>query len=102
TEVLPPEAIEIKPHPYGVELGRLVNMCKESSESSLAGFLTNSFSRVSPGIAKQICDKAKLSSRMRLKRIDRDHAEALYGAIQDTKISNPTTDCVVPIGEEQL
>lgn len=102
TEVLPPEAIEIKPHPYGVELGRLVSMCKESSESSLSGFLTNSFSRVSPGIAKQICDKAKLSTRMRLKRIDRDHAEALYAAILDTKISNPTTDCVVPIGEDQL
>ncbi len=102
SEVLPPEAAEIKPHPYGVELGRLVSMCKETSETSLSGFLTNSFSRVSPGIAKQICDKAKLSTRMRVKRIDRDHAEHLYAAIQDTKISNPTTDCIVPIGEEQL
>ncbi|MEW4455006.1 DNA topoisomerase VI subunit B [Bremerella sp. JC817] len=102
TDILPPEATEIKPHPYGVELGRLVSMCKESNESSLSGFLTNSFSRVSPTIAKQICDKAKLSTRMRLKRIDRDHAEHLYAAIQDTKISNPTTDCIVPIGEDQL
>ncbi|PQO46421.1 DNA topoisomerase VI subunit B [Blastopirellula marina] len=102
SEILPPEATEIKPHPYGVELGRLVSMCKESTESSLSGFLTNSFSRVSPSIAKQICDKAKLSTRMRVKRIDRDHAEHLYAAIQETKISNPTTDCIVPIGEEQL
>ncbi|MBA2117991.1 DNA topoisomerase VI subunit B [Bremerella alba] len=102
TDVLPPEAAEIKPHPYGVELGRLVSLCKESTESSLSGFLTTSFSRVSPSIAKQICDKAKLSTRMRVKRIDRDHAEQLYKAIQDTKISNPTTDCIVPIGEEQL
>ncbi|MBI1248688.1 DNA topoisomerase VI subunit B [bacterium] len=102
TDILPPEATEIKPHPYGVELGRLVSMCKETSETSLSGFLTNSFSRVSPAIAKQICDKAKLSTRMRVKRIDRDHAEHLYTAIQGTKISNPTTDCIVPIGEEQM
>lgn len=102
SDILPPEATEIKPHPYGVELGRLVSMCKESTESSLSGFLTTSFSRVSPSIAKQICDKAKLSTRMRVKRIDRDHAEQLYAAIQDTKISNPTTDCIVPIGEDQL
>lgn len=102
TEKLPPEAIEIKPHPYGVELGRLVSMLKDTNETSLTGFLTNSFSRVSPTVAKQVCDEAKLSTRMRCKRIDRDQADLLFKAIQKTKISNPSTDCIVPIGEDLL
>jgi len=101
-EDLPPEAIEIKPHPYGVELGRLISMCKETSETSLSGFLSNSFSRVSGTLAKQLCDEANLSTRMRVKRVDRDHAESLFRAIQKTKISNPSTDCIVPIGEDLL
>ncbi len=47
TEELPPEPKEIKPHPYGVELGRLFNMIKaEANGSSLSQFLTSSFSRV--------------------------------------------------------
>ena len=49
TEVLPPEPKEIKPHPYGVELGMLVAMLKETKAPTISQFLTHSFSRVSPG-----------------------------------------------------
>ena len=38
TKNLPPEPKEIKPHPYGVELGRLIAMLKESKEGTLAQF----------------------------------------------------------------
>jgi DNA topoisomerase-6 subunit B len=31
-----------------------------------------------------------------------DLAKALYQAIEQTKILAPSTDCVVPIGEERL
>src|ERR1700757_892304 len=47
TTQLPPEPVEIKPHPYGIELGQLVTMLKDTSASSMAQFLTTSFSRVS-------------------------------------------------------
>src|SRR5262249_33458249 len=33
------------------------------------------------------------------KRIGRHEAEALFQAIQNTKISSPSTDCISPIGE---
>src|SRR4030095_2360984 len=33
------------------------------------------------------------------KRIGRHEAEALFQAIQNTKISAPATDCISPIGE---
>ena len=53
---LPPEPKEIKPHPYGIELGRLVTMLKDTHAGTMAQFLTESFSRVSSGVARKICD----------------------------------------------
>jgi DNA topoisomerase-6 subunit B len=102
TDDLPPEPKEIKPHPYGVELGRLVTMLQEHPKITLAQFLTQSFSRVSHGTAKKICDTAKLSTRLTTGKLGRGEADALFKAIQETKIPPPATDCVVPIGEQRL
>ena len=102
TDKLPVEPKEIKPHPYGVELGRLVTMLKESQATTLSAFLTTSFSRVTNAVARRICEEAKLSTRASTTRIGRQQADALYQAIQNTKISNPSTDCISPIGEECL
>ncbi len=99
---LPPEPKEIKPHPYGVELGRLVSMLKESNDTTMGQFLTTSFSRVSPAVARNLCEGAKISIRTSPKKIGRGEADALYKSIQETKISAPTTDCISPIGEENL
>jgi DNA topoisomerase-6 subunit B len=102
TEDLPPEPKEIKPHPYGVELGRLVTMLQEHPKFTLAQFLTQSFSRVSHGTAKKICDIAKISTRVTTGKLGRGEADAIFKAIQDIKIPPPATDCVVPIGEQRL
>lgn len=101
-ESLPKEPKEIKPHPYGVELGRLADMLKETQESTLIGFLCKSFSRVSPSIARRLCKTAGLSTRASTTRIGRREADSLYQAIRDTKIPNPSTDCICPIGEELI
>lgn len=102
TAELPPEPKEIKPHPYGIELGQLVTLLKDSKPVTVSQFLTNSFSRVSSSVAKRICDTAKISTRSGVRKIGRQEADALYKAIQETKIAAPATDCVVPIGEQRL
>lgn len=102
TDCLPREPKEIKPHPYGVELGMLVHMLKETKAPTLSQFLASSFSRVSSGVARRICEAARLSTRANPKRIGRTEADALYKAIQETKIPAPATDCISPIGEELL
>jgi len=102
TTQLPPEPKEIKPHPYGVELGRLAMMLKETKEPTLASFMCKSFSRVSPAVARRVCEKAKLSTRARTTRIGQREADSLYHAIQETRISNPATDCICPIGEDLI
>ncbi len=102
TRQLPAEPKEIKPHPYGVELGRLVTMLKETKAPTVTQFLTGSFSRVSPAVARRICEGANVSTRASARRIGRQEADSLYQAIQKTKISSPSTDCISPIGEELL
>jgi DNA topoisomerase-6 subunit B len=101
-ESLPPEPKEIKPHPYGVELGRLVGMLKDTKAPTIAQFLIKSFSRVSPAVARRICAGAKISTRANPKRIGRHEADLLYQTIQQTKIPAPSTDCISPIGEELI
>jgi DNA topoisomerase-6 subunit B len=50
-------------------------------------------------VAQNICETAKISTRANPGRIGRHEVDALYQAIQNTKISAPATDCISPIGE---
>ncbi len=99
---LPPEPVEIKPHPHGIELGRLLNMLQETSELNLQRFLIESFSRVSKTIAKEICEKAGISVRTKPREMERTDVEKLYEIIAATKIPAPSTECIIPIGEEKI
>lgn len=102
TDKLPKEPTEIKPHPYGVELGIMMKMLKNSECRTLQSFLTQEFSRVGPQTAKEICDKAGLFTNMKPEELQLPHVEKLVHGIKETKIIAPSTDCIVPIGEELL
>src|SRR6266850_2331033 len=99
---LPPQPREIKPHPYGIEFGILLRMLHDTRGHSLAGFLAGDFSRVSPAVAAEICKTAKLSPDARPRNIHGADAEALYKAIQATKIMAPPSNCISPIGEKAI
>ena len=99
---LPPEPREIKPHPYGVELGVLIRMMKESPTRQLSAALQRNFSRVSGRVAVEICKAASLSPNANPHTIVVNEAERLYKAINSVKIMNPATNCLSPIGEEQI
>ena len=99
---LPPDPIEIKPHPKGIELGTLIQMLERTKSTQLGAFFKNEFCRVGPRVAKEICKKAKLTDRTWIKNVGHDDAEALYDAIQDVRIMAPPTNCLVPIGSKGL
>ncbi len=99
---LPPEPKEIKPHPYGVELGRLIALLHDNANMTVAQFLMSTFSRVSGQVARKICNTAKISTRSSTRRIGRKEADSLYQAIQATRIASPATDCISPIGEDLI
>ena len=102
TKELPPETAEIKPHPYGVELGVLMQMFRDTDARNLRGCLHQDFSRVSGHLADAICERAHVKSTRRPSEISRDEAEKIHRAIQATKIMAPPTDCIAPIGEKLI
>lgn len=99
---LPFIPVEIKPHPYGVELGVLFKMARDSATKRIVDFLHREFSRVSDRLATEIVKKAKLSINLKPHQITLKEAERLHESIKSTKIMAPPTDCIGPIGEEKM
>jgi len=105
---LPPRPKEIKPHPYGIELGRLIQMLGNTTSRTLLRFLVDEFSCVGRTTALRIIEVAgklsdrKLSDRSHPRHIAHVQAVALHKAIQKTRLLSPRTDCIVPIGEKLL
>jgi DNA topoisomerase VI subunit B len=100
-EELPKEALEIKAHPHGVELGAMMLMAADSKSRDVKGFLQTAFSRVSSTVADEIVKRAGLKGKVRPRDIaeDRAVAEKLHKAIGETKIMAPPTNCLSPIGD---
>ena len=101
-KTLPAIPKSIRPHPHGIELGVLLKMVSDTKAKTISQFLTSEFSRVSPRVAQEILETAEMSARIPPRKVDGEEVKRIYTAIQDTKIMAPATDCVVPIGEEQL
>ncbi len=105
TTELPKEAMEIKPHPHGVELGALMLMARESKSRDVRGFLQATFSRVSAQAASEILSKVawgKKLVRPRALGANRAMAEELHKALGETKLMSPPTNCLSPIGDELM
>ncbi len=102
TDQLPSEPKEIKPHPYGVEIGLLMRMIDSTESRTLQSFLTSEFSRVGDGTAKEICQNAALLPNMKPHDVTRQQAEKLMEGIEKTKIIAPPTDCLSPITEQLI
>ncbi|MBI3268860.1 MAG: DNA topoisomerase VI subunit B [Planctomycetes bacterium] len=102
TNQLPREPKEIKPHPYGVELGVLIKMLVMTKSRNLRGFLTSEFCRVSGRVADEIVAAAELRESQSPRNISRDEADKLHKAMQKAKIMAPPTECISPIGEDLI
>jgi len=58
SEVLPKKSVEVKPHPYGVELGTLIKMAKHTNSRKLSSFLKTEFSSMGSRTTDAACEKA--------------------------------------------
>ena len=99
TDILPKKSEEIKPHPYGIELGTLLKMAKQSKARKLSSFLKTEFSSMGMRTTKAVCQKADLDPDLIPKKITREQFLALHKAFKKVKIMSPPTDCLSPIGE---
>ena len=62
SDQLPPPSVPIRPHPYGVELGVLIEMMQSSNARNVASFLSSEFSRMSAKTAEEVLAIAKVSA----------------------------------------
>jgi DNA topoisomerase-6 subunit B len=99
---LPEEPKEIKPHPYGVELGMLLRMLQDTPARNLSSALKGDFSRVTDKVVAEVTKIAHLKPTNRPRDLDPASVERLHKAIQSVKIMAPPTNCLSPIGEEAI
>lgn len=99
SELLPTKSVEIKPHPYGIELGTLIKMGKNTKSRKLSSFLKSEFSSMGDRTTKAVCEKAQLDKNINPKQMTREEFLALHKAFKKVKIMSPNTDCLSPIGE---
>jgi DNA topoisomerase-6 subunit B len=102
SDLVPEETAEIKPHPYGVELGVLMQMFRDTKARNVRSCLQVDFSRVSARTATEILEKANVPPTRRPSETNREQAESIHKAIQATKIMAPPMDCIAPIGEDLI
>jgi DNA topoisomerase-6 subunit B len=101
-EDLPEEPREIKPHPYGVELGRLLRMFQDTAARTLTAALKNDFSRVSEKVATEIARAAHVRATARPRDVAPADVEKIHAALQAAKLMAPPTNCLSPIREDSI
>ena len=99
---LPKEPLAIKPHPEGLEIGIFIRILKNSTERSVASVLEKELSRVSRAVAEQTLKSAGIDAKTKPQEIDRVQANSILKALQSIDLMRPQTDCLSPIGGEEL
>jgi DNA topoisomerase VI B subunit len=99
---VPKQPREIKPHPYGIEVGILRRMASNTKARNIVGFMTSEFSRVGKGSAEQICKLAKIEFSRKPNSLSPEESERLHKAMQMVKLIAPPTDVLSPMGEHVI
>jgi DNA topoisomerase-6 subunit B len=99
---LPGEPREIKPHPYGVELGMLMRMLQDTRARQLSAALKGDFSRVTDKVVGEVLQQAQLRPSARPRELRAADVERLHRALNAVRIMAPPTNCLSPIGEDAI
>lgn len=97
-ESLPLETKEIKPHPWGLELGVLQRMLKETSKTTMLSFMTGEFSKMGAVSAKGILETAKVNPKRKPSTLTAEEASDVLKYMQKADLQRPPTDCLSPVG----
>jgi len=102
TDQLPNPAYEIKPHPWGMELGGLIKMLRYTEKKKLKSFLQGTFTSIGAILSQDICKLAELDPEMPPSELTHKDAKRLLAAFKEVRLKSPPTDCLSPIGEKLI
>ncbi len=80
----------------------LQTMLSDSPGKTVKQVLCDDFSRVSPAVAQQVCQMAKVNPKAAADRVHGEDLERLHKALGEVKVMAPPATAVVPIGEALL
>lgn len=102
TDHLPKEPVSIKPHPQGLEIGIFMRILKNSTERTLISTLEHELSRVSRAVADSVVKSVGIDPKTKPIDVSREQANSILKALQAMSLMRPQTDCLSPIGEQEL
>ena len=111
SEIVPKKPVEVLPHPLGIGVSDIVDMAhRERDNTKISSFLQNRFQRVSSAKVGEL--EALLSGttqglvsvdfKKNPKEISWEEAESMIRAFSMVKWIAPGSDCIRPIGAEQI
>jgi len=77
-------------------------MMDDTSAKHLGGFLQKEFSRISGKVSQKVCKLSGLTPRSYVNGMSGQDIERVYNNLQKMKIMAPPTNCLAPIGAEQI
>lgn len=102
TNKLPKQPKEMKPHPKGLKADDIRSMAHISKARKLGSFLERDFSRVSKLKVDELAKISKVDMEMDPHLIEHADAEKIVKAIAKTDFYAPSSDGLVPIGEQYI
>ncbi len=99
---LPPQPVETKPHPLGIDYGVLSRMASRTGHRRLYDFLRGEFDRMRPEAARKVIRGCSFDVDKPPSTLDRQELIELVEALRSVDVPPPSADCLSPVGEDVL
>jgi len=99
---LPSIPTAVKPHPRGVTVDEMLTYARHAQARKVNSFLTTTFDRFGQTSVDSVSQLAHFDLNKDPRSLSWEEAEDLIKAIKQTKFIAPSTDNLVPIGEDQI
>ena len=105
TDVMPPEAVEVKHHPSSVDnllVERLIHEAKPGMK--LQRFLSTQLSNISPALGARLISELgdDFSPSTPISSLSKQHIHRLTRLLKEAKFERPSSECLSPAGEYNL
>jgi len=99
-KVMPKMPTQVQPHPKGVTVDEMLSLARYSPARKVSSYLTTTFDRFGQTAVDSVAKLVHFDLEKDPKKLTWEEAEEIVHAIKQTKFIAPSTDNLVPIGEE--
>ena len=101
-KVIPDKPEEVQPHPKGVTVDELLNMAKATPSRKTNSFLKTELDRMGETAIKELAEKVSFDLDKDPHQLTWQEIEEIIKGFKTITFIAPRTDCLRPIGEEQI